>query len=405
MAAPAVRFQPFVQVMGVYDTGLSAVRTVNAAGELANASSYGVSLGWGISGMRSWKRTKVGLNYRGDLTHYNQQTDYDGSNQELSLGITHVLSRHAMLSLRTSAGTFSRGSGQVGLTQTVPFDPATTYVPRTDFFDNRTLYLTTQADVTLQKTARLSFNFGGAGSIVSRRSNALYGVTVGGATGDIQYRATAKTTLGAAYSFYHYDYTRVFGGTVVHSMVGTYAIRLSRWLELSMYGGVMRIESQFIQAVPVDPIIASLLGITAAPVLFHKIDYQPSVSGRLSRTFRSGVLYGGGGRTAVPGNGLFLTSTTTSAMVGYGYTGLRRWSFNASMIYLASLASANVSGHYTDATGTVGFSRKLTGSIHMVGAFYGHRYSSGDFARYNRMIYETRIGIGFTPGSIPLRIW
>jgi hypothetical protein len=39
------------------------------------------------------------------------------------------------------------------------------YIPTTSFFDDSSVYLTTQADLTIQKSARLSFDFGG---IISR---------------------------------------------------------------------------------------------------------------------------------------------------------------------------------------------------------------------------------------------
>jgi hypothetical protein len=33
------------------------------------------------------------------------------------------------------------------------------------------------------------------------------------------------------------------------------------------------------------------------------------------------------------------------------------------------------------------------------------RYDSGTFSRYDRLIYRGTIGISFSPGDLPVRIW
>lgn len=51
MAAPELHFRPFLEITGVYDSGLAAVGVTNQGG-LANQSSPGVAIAWGISGIR-----------------------------------------------------------------------------------------------------------------------------------------------------------------------------------------------------------------------------------------------------------------------------------------------------------------------------------------------------------------
>jgi len=405
MSTPAISFRPFVEVTGIYDSGLAGVAIVNSAGELADLASFGVGLTWGVSGTHSWQRTKVGLDYRGSFSHYTQHTFFDSIDQQILLGITQSLSRRLRFVMRNTAGTYSRDFGLQGLTATVPFDPTTTDIPRTDFFDNRTSYVTTQGDLTWQKTARLSLNIGGDGSIVRRRSAALYGEVSGGARGDVHYRLSRRSTIGTAYFYQHFSFTHVGGGTDLHSVVGSYGRSISKSVEISGYAGMVRAESKFVQSVAVDPIIGIILGITSAPQIFHTIGYTPTWTGRLSRTFRNGVAFVGGGRSIVPGNGLFLTSDQTNAFLGYGYTGLRRWSFNTDVRYTRSDALANVSGRYADLSGGFSVSRKLLRSIHFVARYYARQYSSADFQHYNRLIHEVHIGFGFTPGDIPLRVW
>ena len=404
MVTPQLDLRPFVEVTGIYDTGLAGV-IINDQGQLAETDAGGVELAGGISGVHSWRHTLVGLDYRGAWRHYTRQTFYDGTDQSLLLGVTQELSRHTSLSLREAAGLYSRDYGVIGLPQSVPFDPGTSFIPNSDFFDNRTIYLSTQADLTVQKTARLSFDMGGDGFLARRRSTALYGVTGGGARGDVQYRISRRSTIGVGYQFTQFSFTRIFSGTDLHAFVGSYAVRLSRNFEFTAYAGVIRAETKFIQSIPLDPVVAALLGQSTGNVIVHRIDYEPTIDARLSRTFRTGVAFVGGGRTITPGNGLFLTSKVTNIAAGYTYTGLRRWSFNAQAGTSLATSIANVNGKYNNYNGTLTVSRQITGSFHSLVSFGVRQYDSPDFQNYHRLIYTARIGIGFSPGDIPLRLW
>jgi hypothetical protein len=404
MSSPQISFRPFVEVSGVYDTGLAGV-AVNSQGDLATEASAGVQLAWGVSGSHSWRHTQIGLDYHGDILHYAATTFYDSTDQSLLFGVKHQFTRHISLNLRNSAGMFSRNSGLLGLPQTIPFDPFQSFIPTTDFFDNRTIYGSSMADLMIQKTSRLSFDIGGGGFINRRRSTALYGVTGAVATADVQYRLTRRSTIGANYNYNHYSFTGIFSSTDSHGVAGSYAIQLTRRLEFSGYAGFMRVETKFIQDVPVDPAVAAIIGITQGVQVVYSTRYVPNISARLSRTFSRGVLFINGGHTVTPGNGLFLTSTTTTANAGYTYTGLRRWSFNMAVGYNNNNSIGNVVGNYGGTTGNLSISRKITRSVHTVASFSARQYNSPDFDKYNRVIYEAKFGVGFAPGDVPIRIW
>jgi hypothetical protein len=106
-----------------------------------------------------------------------------------------------------------------------------------------------------------------------------------------------------------------------------------------------------------------------------------------------------------PGNGLFLTSEATSANAGYTYTGRRRWSLSTQAGYDRAKSVGNVLGYYGGITGSLSASRQLMRSVHAVASFNVRKYQSPDFNLYNRLIYTVRVGIGFAPGSVPLRAW
>lgn len=403
MVDSQLSFLPYFEVNGIYDTGLAGV-AVSSKGELGNTASAGLMVSGGISGTHSWRHTQIGLEYHGDIKEYSKATYYDGSDQSLALSLKHQFTRHLYVNFRENAGEYSTQLASASLEQAISFDPSQSSLPTTDFFDNRTIYLSTQADLVYQRSTRLSFSVGGDGFVNRRRSTALFGVVGATARGDMQYRVSRRSTLGANYTFTNYSYTRVFSGTDVHSFSGTYAVQITKNVEFSAFGGVSRIETKLEQDVPVDPAIAALLGITQGLTISHVLEYIPTGSGRISRKFHTGVLYLSGGRAVTPGNGLFLTSASTTVSGGYTYTGLRKWSFGSSVNYNRSTTIGTV-GSYGNTGGAVNASRQLVKSLHLVAAFTANRYESPQYSMYNRLIYDVRFGFGWAPGNVPLRLW
>lgn len=400
----SISFRPFVEVDGIYDSGLAGI-AVNSQGQIPNVSSDGVELAFGISGSHSWHHTQIGLEYHGDVDHYFQDSYYDTTNHTLMLGIKHQFSRHIALNMRNTAGTFSTNYPYLGLAETVPFDPAQSSIPTTAFFNNRTTYVNSMVDLIIQKSSRLSFDLGGGGFINRFRSDALYGANGETARADAQYRVTRRTTVGAIYSYNHFVFKQILSTTDMHTVDLAYAVQLTKDLEFTGYGGASRVETKFIQDVPVDPAVAAILGITTGERLAYRIQYTPDISVRLSKTFAHGLAFINGGRTVTPGNGLFLTSTSTVVNAGYTYTGIRRWSFNLNVGYSRNDSIGNVVGIYGGVNGGVTASRQITRGIHAIASFTALQYGSPDFHQYNRVIYMARIGIGFAPGDVPLRIW
>jgi hypothetical protein len=261
------------------------------------------------------------------------------------------------------------------------------------------------AALTIQKSTRLSFSFMGMGMLVRRRSAALYGTNGGSAMGDVQYRLSARSTIGGVFTYTYFTSPGVFHTSNMYSVMASYGLRLSRVWEVSAFGGVLRSEIKFIQTVPLDPVVQLLLGVREGTAVGYGVRSVPHVGARVSRVFSRGVLYVSGGETIVPGNGLFLTSRATTGRAGYTYTGLRVWSLSAFMYYTAAKSIANVVGGYNTLSASITGGRKLVKSISLNLAVTAQSYSSGTFANYNRPIYGFSLGLGWTPGEIPLRFW
>jgi hypothetical protein len=404
MSASQIDFRPFLTVNGSYDSGLNGV-AVDTNGALVNDKSYGVSVGFGLSGLHSWKHTKIGLDYAGGFSHYSKSF-YDGfSGQSMNLSISHQLSRHAAVSFNNSAGLYGSSRTAPSLPQTIEFDPTTTFVPTNEFFDNRTINVSSQASLTMQRSTRLSLSVGGDGFLTRRRSAALYGVTGMGAHGDIQYRVTRRSTVGVLYQFMHYTFRGIFSGTDAHSVAGTYSVALSRSLQFSAIAGMTRYETIFVQTVPIDPAIAALIGISSAQRVFYQKNIAPYIAVRFAKTVPRGTIFVNASHLLMPGNGLFLTSTSTNAGLGYSYVGLRHWAISAGGNWDRSKSVGNVIGQYGEYSGSLSLSRQVARATHGVLSFNARRYESGDFRNYNKWAYGARIGLSFSPGDIPLRLW
>jgi hypothetical protein len=404
MSATQIDFRPYLSVTGSYDAGLNGV-AVDANGTPVNDGSYGVSVSFGVSGMHSWKHTKVGLNWSTGFSHY-ARSFYDGLNsQSFQLSITHQLSRHAVLSLSNSAVLYGSNRATPTLPQTIEFDPSTTYIPTNDFFDNRTISVSSQGSISVQRSTRLSYSFGGDGFLTRRRSTALYGATGVGAHGDIQYRATRRSTVGVMYSYMHYSFTGIPGGTDSHTVGATYSMVLSRSMQMSATGGISKYENVFVQIVPIDPAIAAVIGISSAQRVSYQSNIMPNLAFRLSKIVPRGTVFLSASNSLTPGNGLFLTSTSTSVGTGYSYTGVRRWAISAGADYNASTSVGNVFGSYGSYSASLSASRQVAPMTHGVLSFNARRYDSGDFKNYNKWSYSVNLGLSFSPGDIPVRLW
>ena len=404
METAQIDFRPFVSVTGSYNVGLNGV-SVDANGAPVNDASFGIALAYGVSGMHSWKHTKVGLMYSGSFSHY-AKSFYDGiSSQSLQLSVTHQLTRHAVLSLNTSAIYYGSNRASPALPQTVEFDPATTYLPTNDFFDNRTIAFSTQPSLAIQRSRRLSFVVGGDGFLIRRWSSALYGVKGVGAHGDIQYRTGRRSTVGAMYSFIHYSFTGIYGSTNSHTLGATYSVILSRSTQFSAIAGASRYENVFVQIVPIDPAIAAVIGISSAQRVTYLANVIPNLSARLSKVVPRGAIFLNASHGLNPGNGLFLTSTSTDVGGGYNYSGIRRWALSAGANYNNSTSQGNVLGQYGSYSATVSASRQVAPYTHGVLSFIARKYDSGNFKNYNKWSYSVNLGLSFTPGDIPVRLW
>jgi hypothetical protein len=396
-----VRIRPYFGLSGVYDSGLTPV-SVDSEGKIPEDDAYGVEASFGAYGYHTWRRTVLGLDYRGNARHYSRNTYFDGSDHQLTLGVTHQASRRWVFSLRESAGTFSRNFGL--LSGYGFFDPYLPHTPANELFDGRTYYASTNGDLTFHKSPRLSFNMGGTGLLVRRRSSALVGVTGWLARGDVAWRVNRSNIIGADYAFTHYEFTNAFGASDFHTVAYDWSLEFARRWQLKLRAGGSRVETLGLRYVAVDPVIAAIIGQSTGIEAFYVVNYVPTGDLRISRSFERSTVALSYSRAVDPGNGFYLTSRRDGAEFSYSRTARRRWNFGVSGGYFAYSSLGQRLGRYQSFEGGGGFTCQVARALHLVARFDTRRYEVQNTS-LKRTHLRGSVGFTVSPGDIPLSLW
>jgi hypothetical protein len=390
--------KPFLSLTGVYDTALTAV-SVDATGQIPKTDAYGGEVGFGVVGYQRWRRTVLGIDYRGSLRKYARSSYYDGSDHMLSLSVTQRLTSRSSLVLREAAGSYSRSFGMASGYS--PFDPAIAGVPENELFDSRTTYLSSMANLRFQKSARLSFGIGGSGTLIRRRSGALVGSTGWNASGDMSYRISRSVSLGADYNFGHNAFTRATGSSDIHSAGLNVTFRLGRRWELGLRAGAARVAMESLVRIDFDPVVAAIVGQSYGVFAIRNTHFVPSASARLSRAFRRSVFSIDYRNEPVAGNGVYTTSKSQGAGANYSYTGLRRLNFGFSARYVTYTSLSQDLGRYASYSGGVGANYRLKNWLHLTSGYDVRKYQMSQTS-FRRLAHRVTIGLAFSPGERPL---
>ena len=395
----------FANLNVIYDSGFVPLATGTTGQIVDPGGLIGVEASIGAYGTHSWRRANLGLDYRGNYRHYNNQTYYDGSDQQLSLGYTYQKSRRLQLEFQGLAGTFSQGYGGVtspGASTDVNggISPSSGLL-----FDNRSTFLQGGMDVTYLKSARNSFSVGGQGYDVMRQSKALVGMHGYMLHGTFEHRLSMNSSVGLTYSHIHYDFPRAFGESTADSLQLGYSTTFDRrrWT-LRILGGGAQVEAEGLQTVALDPLVASILGVSTTVQTFYQRTIIPSVSGGLSRKFKSSNLGFSYSQGISPGNGVYLTSRQQMGGASFSYTGIRKTSLTAEGNYssFSSLGQSLAPYRYFGGGGSVSYA--MSHALHLT-ARYESRHQEIDLSTFQKNSYRMSFGIAFSPGDIPLSIW
>ncbi len=399
----AVDLRFFANVTGIYNSGETPV-IVNSDGNIAQSGAlWGTEVAVGVYGSKRWRHDMFGVDYTGSYAHYSQKSFYDGTNQALGLTYQHQFSRRLSLEIRETAGITSRATGlgafgQLGTTDIIG-------LPANQLFDNRGSYTDTNVALIYQFSPRLFADVSGDGSAIRWRSAALVGINTETARGGISYRVSKRQTVRVGYNYLHFDYPHFFGSADIQQVNGSYSIGLDRkrvW-QLGLTAGALALETKGLQIVSLSPAIAALLGQGSIIQAYYRKDTLPYGGVRLTGNFRRSVLSVGFSRDVSPGNGVYQASENTSATANFNYTGIRKWAISAGGGYnkLSSIGpQLQDSSYYNAGAGaTYNFAR----SAHVISRLDYRRAAYG--SSFQRDVLIISLGVGYSPGDIPLNLW
>jgi len=392
----------YVDITGTWDSSLVPVSTTSTGALNSTGGTAGISVGYGVTGSRTWRHDKLSVDYTGNFREFPSASYFDGTNQFLNLSYWHQFSRRLSLQMRETAGVSSYSNGYFTY---LPLQNTDLYaVPSNQLFDNRMEFAQSRVDLTYQRTLRLSINAGGEGFLIDQRSAALASVTGYNAHADVSYRLTKRQTVTVSYQHTAFSYRGQFGDANLDQATLGYSIGLGRRWDFGSQFGAARADFSGLTSINLDPAIAAILGQSTAVVAFHSVSYIPIYEAQLTRRFQYSAVTAAYNQSFSPGNGVYLTSRQTAASLNYSYTGIRKLSFGANAGYSRLTSLGQTLGTFNGISGGAGMTYSLVSYAHLEFRYdYRHYTANNDLYKQNSQ--RIAVGFAFSPGQKPLPIW
>jgi hypothetical protein len=399
-----LKWQESVGLNSIYDTGIN--KQINADGSLgAPVTLIGTQVTWNLAGRHYFRRDMVSVSYNGNLSRYTTNTAFNGANQSITASYSHVLSRRLTLNLTGTGSILSQNY----VLQNQPVGPETianiniSSSPNIQIYDLGSKQFSSQADLTWQKTSRLSFDIGTSYFGISRDSPTLLGVTGQQARGDVNYRLTRKTTIGSYYSFNHYLYPHGFGNSDTNTAGLLYSYAFNRTTQLRFRGGLSQVSSIGLETVQINPVIAALLGQSTGVIDAYQTYRTSDFSAQFVKDFRTGstasLAYA---RGITPGNGVFQTSQIESISGNFTEKVFRTYTLQLGVGRDSLTAVTQNLGTYQSVYGRLGISRNYRRGIGLNLAME-FRHFDIDSVGFVRNQLRITSGVTWNPGTG--RLW
>jgi hypothetical protein len=384
-------FNVFGYADGVYD---SYAPRLGANSPAANGGGFGWDAGGGASGYHRFREGEISFSYRGDYRDYRSLFSGNGTDQSLGLSYVKRLNRRWTFSLSASAGIYLYGN---------TFSTAPTITPvQPNPFSPETRFLSSGVTLTYRQTRRLSYTFSGAYSLQRYNLAGFYGLNGEVGSGSVQYRLTARTTLGGTYSYNYFEYQNHAGRDSANNVGATLSHQFQSHWSVDLYAGVTRSNATGVVTIPVNAMIGNQIVTGYATGQYRQISDFPSVTGTVTHTFRRFQVQASGGQGLSGGNGYYLASKDLffNGVLSRS-TGRRAvFSLYASDSRLSSIAN-KVSSSYSYNSFGASYAVSL---MRYVGANFSYSYIRyGTLSSYSG-ISDNRLafGITFSSKSIPI---
>lgn len=398
-----MRLSPYVGVGGIYDTGLAPLVS-DAGGDLLIRDAYGMMLNFGVVGSRPYRRSLLNLAYNGNVTHYPNIPLLTMTNHRMNVDFSHSISRKLTYQT-TNSGMIANNAfnGAFGVPAGVGLLDGSSSA---EVFNSPVYGIFTQQQMTYQKTVRLGVTLGGGGFSQFRRNRALVSVNGVSAVGTAFYRLSARTTLGGTYNFGQFFFSNAYGGTNFHTASVELAHRPTKRSQVSISVGGARIESQSLRQVPLDPLLAALLGRPSGVEAIYRKNYLPSFQVGASQSLRYWTFSANAARMVNPGNGLILTNQMTNAIAGVTFSGIQRFTLNLNANYSEMQGLLGTVGKFRSYGANVGATYALSRGLSWTTSFSARQFDVGDSGVSNplfeRTQYRVMTGLRWSPSDVPV---
>jgi len=304
---------------------------VNGSTGFVSAKASAVGLNLSLTGRHRWKRDLIGLSYTGNYSRYFAQNTFynlSGLNNSLNLDYAHIFSRRFQFHLVESVQDLSQnyplenpalqpGSSVANINLSTS--------PSIQLLNNTVHQSSTQAGVTYRQTARLSYDGTVSYFIIGQTEAGLTGMRGQQYSGDLNYRLTSRTTVGAYYTYTDYNYSHGVSHATSNGGGLIYSYAINRHMQLRTRFGVSQIKSTAYETIALPPELAAILGRGDSLINASSNFLTTDVSGQLIRDFgKSRTASLAFARGESPGNGLLLTSVQETATAGYSSVFFRR---------------------------------------------------------------------------------
>jgi hypothetical protein len=416
----AIGIRPWVTATGSYFSGdVKSLALPNTPD--AKSHTFTAGVGAGIGGGKSWGRTNLGITYGINGRIDTEDLRIPAWSHVLSLGVSHVISERTSVFLNIIGGQtnggFGYGAAPIGGGWGMPYsygyamgsqssgsdfgNPNDNGIVDNEVIASRTQFVGSTAGINHRVSARWSIG-GSAGVMYASRGSGLIDNRGMTASAMARYMISPKSSLGIGYGFGRFSYVGLFGGNHVNQVMLSYNRILTPSMTFGIGAGAFRMSSEFVGAVPVDPLLAGLLGLPSASFELQRVNrYSMTAYAGLSKTFgKQGALNFTYNRGASPGNGVFLGSTRDTGTASYSFPTANRISSAAFASYTrlsAIQAFQKSSDNY--ATGLSLSTRLVKGlNIFVTG---GYRITEISDSYRSSGAFAT-IGISYFPGSVPV---
>jgi hypothetical protein len=389
--------------MGTYSTDVTPT-TTDADGNLTSFSSAGVNLRAGGSGVRHGKNSTLSGDLFAGYRYYTRDLarNSDGFDAGGSLGYSRQISYRTAFQFGLRGQTYGYSwSGAYTPSVEIPIEGVTD--PALGGFDTRTNSFGATAGLSHALNRRWSFSFIGSGYYTDRESKAL--VSSRGWRGGtaINYAISENASTGFGYNYSSFYSPGGYGDTRTHIAYWSIGKRFENRWSLSANLGAYYAEFDRVVSVPLDPVLAAIIGRPTVLEPFFDNRTGPSIAVTASRAFQRSGLSLFYRRGITPGTGFYASGEEDTAGIQYTVTTSRKTNVGFGARYSRS-DSLGTDQTYQNYGANVGFNYRIGKGLNFScsASYYFQDVTQGNF---NRSRVLVTAGISYGSGPLPLSLF